>query len=903
MDQRIPFDIGGTSCGNSGDHDSFGSRNDNRANTGNPYIPNLGQTQQGRMPGAQRGGETSRPYRIIPYCRNTKFTGRKDLIDLLRRISESKGGNRIALNGLGGTGKTQIALEYVYQRAGEGDCGIFWVQGSGVAKFSEGFRTIAQHVRIPPASAETDEEGLLLNIKRWLEGPDSGDWIQVIDNADNEEDFIDNRGPISKFVPQGPRGTLIFTTRSPLIASGQDCERIDVGKMQEDEAQALFLRLVGNRNSWGDEEKEAITMILNFIDHIPLAIVGATAFMMESQTRPSTYWTVLQGSDEQANRLLSRPFYDIHREADMTESSLTTYFATFDRITQKTPRAGDLQRLISLFDRRNIPEELLSHSGLEGMNDPFEFRQASGILLEFSLVTIVKCEGKTFYELRRLVQLSLQEYVPNGLLCRWRSTALGVVSRLFPHDENERGCVGSAYIPHVIAVTKDGKGPTAESLRVRVGHHCLDMGFYHEAEILLRRSITLREESKKYEWDEEGQKRVILLGAVSVYQGKAQVAEKMFRNLLEDNEESLGPNNPSVLQAIDYLAMALRYQGKYHESEAMNRRALEGRKEILGPDHPDTLTSVDNLAIMLQHQGRYYESEKMNRYALQGREKTFGPDHPRTQTSANSLAMVLQYQGKYHESEQMNRRALECSEKILGPDHPDTLSSANNVAILLRYQGKHGESEAMKQRVLEGYEKIFGPDRPEQLTTINNLAIVLQYQGEYNGSETMNRRALEGREKFLGPDHPDTLISVTNLAIVLGFQGKYSESGTMYRLALERQMKIHGPDHPDTLSSANNLATLLRFQEECDDAETIWLRARQTLPGNQDNTWPPFAGPVRCFRRTLDSTRPLDQPSDSFHRRQYFGCSGGGDWLVFSPGSGYSRITRGGMADCAGLGK
>ncbi|CUS07632.1 unnamed protein product, partial [Tuber aestivum] len=234
----------------------------------------------------------------------------------------------------------------------------------------EGFRAIAQYVQIPLPTAETEQEQLLASIKRWFEGPDSGDWVLVIDNADDEEDFIGNCGPISKFVPQGQRGTLIFTTRSLRVASWQDCETIDVGRMEEDEARALFSKRFGSSSSLTEEDKGAVTMILGSVHHIPLAIVGAAAFMTETQTPPSTYWAIFQGSDEHAKKLLSQPFCDIQREADMTESILATYFITFNRITLQMPRAADLLRLIAFFDNQKILEELLGRCGLAGMDDP-----------------------------------------------------------------------------------------------------------------------------------------------------------------------------------------------------------------------------------------------------------------------------------------------------------------------------------------------------------------------------------------------------------------------------------------------------------------------------------------------------------------------------------------------------
>ncbi|CUS15457.1 unnamed protein product [Tuber aestivum] len=823
-------DISGNFSGNSGDHNVYGSNyNNNNIITGNSSsITNIGPIYQGC---AFRTGdrEAYRPYRIIPYCRNSKFTGRKHLIEAVKRNSQGSGHRRIALHGLGGSGKTQIALEYVYQRASESDCDVFWVHGSGVPEFSEGFRAIAQHVRIPVASAKTDQEGFLLNVKRWFEGPASGDWILVIDNADNEEDFIGNGGRISKFVPQGQRGTLIFTTRSLRVVSWQNCERIEVGKMEEDEAQALFSKRLGNWNTTGDEEKEAITMILESVHHIPLAIVGAAAFMSETQTLPSTYWKIFRGSDEQARRLLSQPFCDIQREADMTESILATYFVTFDRITLQMPRAAELLRLITFLDRQNIPEELLSQSGLEGADDPIEFRQAIGKLLGFSLVTTVKCGDKTFYELHRLVQLSLQVYLPTDELNRWRATALGVVSSLFPRHWNSWRDVSSAYIPHVLVVTKHSTDPIAEELCFRLGQYFQDMGFYNDAEIQLCRCITLREESREYDWDAEGRSRVMLLGAVSIYQGKADVAEKILRNLLEDIEGSLGPDTPIVLKAMDWLALALRFRGKYDESEAMSRCALEGREKIGGPEHPDTVTGISNLAIVLQDQGKYDESETMNRRALEAGERILGPDHPDTLASVSNLALILHSQGKYDESETMNRRGLEGREKILGPDHPDTLASVNNLGMALQGQGKYDEAETMKRRALEGYEKILEPDHPLTLTSTHNLASVLRCRGKYIESETMYRRALEGFEKLLGPDHRDTLLALNNLAFALQDQGKYIESETMIRRALEGNEKILGPDHPHTLAIAKTLASVLQDQGKYIESETINRHALKRL--------------------------------------------------------------------------
>ena len=391
--------------------------------------------------------------------------------------------------------KTQIALEYVHQRASKSNCHIFWVQGSGVSKFSEGFRTIAEHVRIPLARAKTDEKGFLLGVRRWFESPNSGNWILVVDNADNEPDFVANDSPIAEFIPQGINGTLIFTTRSRVVASRQGCGMIEVGKMEEEEALELFSKRYCGWGGLKVKEKEAVAAILSSVHHLPLAVAGSAAFMTETATLPSIYWTTFQKNEEQMRDLLSRPFCDIQRE--VAESILSTFFATFDQIRQQMPLAADLLRLIAFFNHQNIPEELLTKCGLEGMDHSVNFRSAIGKLLGFSLVTTVERQDKTFYQIDRLVQLSLQTYLPTEELDQGRAAALKVISQIFPQSQDERQCIGPTYIPHALAATKDSTDPIAEELGFRVALCHLDMGSYDSAELQFRQCTALREKAQR----------------------------------------------------------------------------------------------------------------------------------------------------------------------------------------------------------------------------------------------------------------------------------------------------------------------------------------------------------------------------------------------------------------------
>ena len=371
------------------------------------------------------------------------------------------------------------------------------MQGSGVLKFGEGFRAIAQHVQIPLHSAETDE-ARLLEVKRWFEGPNSGAWILVIDNADNEADFATNDSPIAKFIPQPIDGTLIFTTRSLQVAEPQCPTRIKVGKMGEDEAQELFSKRFDGWDSLEDRERDDVAAILSSVHHLPLAVVGSAAYMTKTATPPSIYWNICRENEERMKDLLSGSFYDIQREAPY-ESILSTYFATFSQIRQQMPLAADLLRLMAFFDHQNIPEDLLTQYGAEGMDHSANFRSAIGKLLGFSLVTMVRCgcKDKKFYDLDRLVQLSLQEYLPTNELNQGRRAALEVISRLFPRSQDERRYISPAYIPHALAATKDSTDPIAEELGFRVALYLLDVGSYDNTESQFHRCTAFREGRKR----------------------------------------------------------------------------------------------------------------------------------------------------------------------------------------------------------------------------------------------------------------------------------------------------------------------------------------------------------------------------------------------------------------------
>jgi tetratricopeptide (TPR) repeat protein len=258
-----------------------------------------------------------------------------------------------------------------------------------------------------------------------------------------------------------------------------------------------------------------------------------------------------------------------------------------------------------------------------------------------------------------------------------------------------------------------------------------------------------------------------------------------------------------------HAALRLFDLGMYSPAESLYRRALDANERVWGPEHPFTLTSASNLAFLLASKGDYAGAEPLHRRTLEAKERVLGPDHPDTLTSVNNLAALLNYKGDYAGAELLLRQAMETFERVLGPEHPSTLTSVNNLATLLEHRSDYAGAEPLQRRALEANERVLGPDHPDTLTSVNNLAALLNSKGDYAEAEPFYRRALEGRERVLGPEHPDTLTSVNNLAVLLDSKNDYAGAEPLYRRALESRKRVLGPEHPDILVSTRNLDTLL----------------------------------------------------------------------------------------------
>ncbi|THW77844.1 hypothetical protein D6D18_09847, partial [Aureobasidium pullulans] len=558
---------------------------------------------------------------MVPFARDDLFVGREDIID---KISERRAAAsfhpRVALVGLGGVGKSQVAIEYAYRlQRTEPQVLVVWIHASNPTRFRQGYRDIADRLLLP--GREDPKVDVLQIVHAWLSDERNGRWLMILDNVDDNNVFFgsnqDGTGrstvhtvdaansgrPLESFLPQTAHGTILITSRNTDAATnlvGRHSSVIKVEPMGEKHA----LQLLRTRVPFGDASRADAKELVHKLEYIPLAITYAGAYIdaRASTTTITVYLDLFRESEANQVHLLSRKVLeDIRRDHSIRHAVIATWQISFQQIRKTEPQAADLLALMSMFDKQGIPRWLL-----QGTTHQLDFEDALAPLLSFSFVRAeVEQQALTMH---RLVQLSMRRWLEaESELSKWMKKSILVLSALFPSGDYQTWEQCKVLLPHLKEILSHRTGDE-EGIKNQAGS-AANAGWY----LFLK--------------------------------GEYTVAEGFCQSSLDIREKALGRKHPDTLTSVSQLGSVLERQGRYEEAEEMHRRALQGREKALGREHPDTLISVSNLGSVLERQGKYEEAEEMYRRALQGREKALGREHPDTLISVSNLGSVLERQG------------------------------------------------------------------------------------------------------------------------------------------------------------------------------------------------------------------------------------------------------------------
>ncbi|WPJ65283.1 hypothetical protein SMAC4_13902 [Sordaria macrospora] len=798
------------------------------------------------------------PFATIPFSRDPDFVNRGDILDQIdQRCSEPAG--RVALVGLGGVGKSQLAIEYAYRTAAkEPDRWVFWVHAGTQARVEEGFKAIADAVKLPGRKQPKADVPQL--VYSWLSNERDRRWIVILDSADDVDVFFGagsnpERRPLADYLPQSPNGSLLVTTRNKNLACrlvGGYKNTIEIGPMAEGDALLLLERKLSLLS-----DKDSAEELVRALEYVPLAISQAAAYIQRMSPRSSVkkYLAEFHKGESKRARLLSHDAGEFRREGGASSAILTTWRISFEHIRSKRASAADLLSLMSFFDRQGIPESLLrpphmdeaiqergsdvqhdlgsNSSDDDRENDETDsgFEDNIAMLTDFCLVTVSE-SGETF-EMHGLVQLSTRTWLKAcGREEEFKHQFVSRIAALFPPGGYSNWATCQRLFPHVEKAVDyrpvESKLEEAwATLLYNGGWYAELQGRYEVAEKMAHKSMRSRKEILGRE-DERALASTSLYAEVLRDKGLWKEAETLEVQVMETRKAKLGADHPSTLTSMANLASTYRNQGRWEEAEKLEVQVMETRKAKLGADHPDTLTSMANLASTFWNQGRWEEAEKLFVQVMETRKAKLGANHPDTLTSMANLASTYSNQGRWEEAEKLEVQVMETRKAKLGANHPDTLTSMANLASTLWNQGRWEEAEKLFVQVMEMSKAKLGADHPSTLTSMANLASTYRNQGRWEEAEKLFVQVMETSKAKLGADHPDTLTSMANLASTYRNQGRWEEAEKLEVQVMETRKAKLGADHPSTLTSMANLASTYRNQGRWEEAEKLFVQVMET---------------------------------------------------------------------------
>ena len=779
-------------------------------------------------------------YWNVPYQRNPYFTGQETaLTHLHSQFRADKSATSMqtqAISGLGGIGKTQLALEYAHRYRNEYKS-ILWANADTIESLVSDYIALADLLGLPEYKAQNQSLAVEA-VKNWLSMHDQ--WLLILDNV--------NDIPLArKFLPRTRQGHILLTT--PAHAHGETAQGIEVLSMGSVQGTLLLLRrakilvLDATLNLATTIDRDSAEEIVQILGGLPLALDQAGAYIEETGCGLAGYlhlYRTYRAALLQRRGTLAQ---------EHPESVATTLLLSFEKVEQVNPTAAELLRFCAFLHPDMIPEELITEGTfyispkLQTLgNDLIALDEAFEVLRSYSLIR--RHPDTKMLSVHRLVQAVLRDSMDENQQCQWTEQMMRTMNQVFPWEESAPWLRSQRYILHAqacVALIEQWKiiNTEAAELLEGIGNYLRERAQYTEAEPPLQRALAISEQTQGQNSPDTAQK-LNNLAVLYWHQGEYAKAESFLQRALAIFEQALEPDYSQIANNLNNLASISYSQGKYDKAELLFQRALTICEQTLGPDHLYTALNLKNLARLYSDQGKYDKAEPLFQRALIIREQTLGPDHPQVANSINNLAALYKDQGKYDKAEPLFQRALTIREQTLGPDHPDTATSINNLATLYEDQAKYDKAESLLRRSLAIYEQALGPNHPQVAANLINLAGIQKTKANNSEAKSLLQRSLDIVEEALGPNHPQVATCLNNLANLFHDQGEYAKAASFYLRAIAIAEQTFGPDHPQVATYLNNLAGLYEVQGKYSEVEQLYRRAlairEQALAPNHRDT-------------------------------------------------------------------
>jgi hypothetical protein len=683
------------------------------------------------------------PVRLTP--RPVFLAGREGLLgELDARLAGGQGPQLVALCGLGGAGKTSVAVEYAHRHLAE--VGVCWqFAANDPAVLAAEFAELAAQLRVRDV---VDARDPVASVHAALARGGPG-WLLVFDN-------VTDRASVERFVPPAGNGRVLVTTQSQHWPPGQ---ALDVPVLGTEVATGFLV------NRTGDANDTAARELAEELGGLPLALEQAAAYMQATGTTLARYLALFR--DRQAD-LLARGEAAGH-PADVA----ATLGLTVSRLEGQAPGAAGLLRLLAFLAPEPVPLALLlpgqqdaDSPGPEAaaqvgelLGDPVATGDAIAALRRYSLLGSA---GDGLVLVHRLVQAVTRSQLPAQAAARWQQAAATLVEAAVPADPQAPSAwpACAVLLPHAQAVLEP-----ASSGMWRIAWYLGHSGSYPAARDLFR-----------------------LIAAACTA------------------DDAYGPEHRETLAARHNFARWTGQAGDQAGARDQLAALLPAREQIQGLEHADTLDTRHELAFWTGQAGDVAGARNQFAALLSVRERAQGPEHPGTLAARHDLAFWTGAAGDAAGARDQFAALLPVHERIQGSEHQDTLAARHNLARWTGQAGDAAGARDEFAVLLPVREQILGSAHPETLDTRHELAYWTGAAGDAASARDQLAVLLSVRERVQGLEHPDTLAVRHDLAYWTGQAGDAAGARDQFAALLPIRKQILGPDHPDSMTTSKNFA-------------------------------------------------------------------------------------------------
>ncbi|KAL2887669.1 Nephrocystin-3 [Ceratocystis lukuohia] len=574
------------------------------------------------------------PVHYIPFHQSPCFVGRRDvLFKLNNRLFAQTGFQKIALVGLGGMGKTQVALKLAYVvKERRPDYSVFWLTAANTDGFRNSCKELTETLKLESAASQDPR----ILVKNYLEANERGKWLLILDDIDDASFFdpATKENKMAMFLPQSEKGRIIFTTRSKKVAwLTVECDSLELEEMPSEELTTILMR--GAEGLDGQPQihhKAPINDLLKELCRLPLAVSQAADYMVANHISIAKYLELLKETEESKAELLKHVHEDDTHFHEYQGAVAATWLITLQKIQKLSPAAVDLIQFIAHIDSSAIPQTILP--GFEGKK---EMADAIRILVAYGFLCEQQSPG--LFSMHSLVHFIAKLWCKRlGSNKKQKLAVLDHMTSIFPDSDWGNRFLWRQYLPHALHVVAIEKGSERgiPKLAFKVSQ-CLQRD------------------------------------------GDIQQSVRMLEYVVKMEEEALAADHPFRLTCQNALARAYLAHGQSQKAISMLEHIVKIMERVLASDHPDHLASQYQVVREDLDNGQADRTIPTLEHVDQIGEEVLVAGDTSCLASRNALAKAYLVDGQVDKAVSVLENALTIREKVLKTNHPDRLASQHRI--------------------------------------------------------------------------------------------------------------------------------------------------------------------------------------------------------------------------------